>query len=242
MTRVSLFLTGALFGAACVGFVALMNWPTRYARVVETTPASVPVATPAASTPSPTVVAPASLPPPSAAISDLALPMSAQPAPLGSPPAAAATTSQVLPPPPTSLLIPVAGVKASALSDTFTDARSEGRVHDAIDIMAPRGTPVLAATDGKVVKLFDSKRGGLTVYQFDPGETYAYYYAHLDSYAPGVIEGRPLKRGDLVGYVGSTGNASPDAPHLHFAIFVLGPEKNWWQGTAINPYPLLHGK
>lgn len=137
------------------------------------------------------------------------------------------------------LLIPVAGVDAAQLSDTFTQSRSAGRLHDAIDIMAPRGTPVLAVADGRVVKRFKSKPGGLTVYQFDRGEKLAYYYAHLDGYAPGVAEGTQLKRGDLVGYVGSTGNASPDAPHLHFAIFVLGPEKRWWEGTAINPYPLL---
>ena len=137
------------------------------------------------------------------------------------------------------LLIPVAGVNPAQLSDTFSRARGAGPLHDAIDIMAPRGTPVLAVADGKVVKLFDSKPGGLTVYQFDRGAKLAYYYAHLDGYAPGVAAGTQLKRGDLVGYVGSTGNARPDAPHLHFAIFVLGPEKHWWEGTAINPYPLL---
>ena len=140
---------------------------------------------------------------------------------------------------PSGLQIPVAGIKASQLIDTFTDARSGGRVHDAIDIMAAKGTAVLAATDGKVAKLFNSKQGGLTIYQFDSAETTAYYYAHLDSYAAGLAEGGLLKRGDLIGYVGSTGNASPDAPHLHFAVFVLGPEKKWWQGTAMNPYPLL---
>ena len=105
--------------------------------------------------------------------------------------------------------------------------------------MAPRGTPVVAVDDGKVVKLFNSKPGGLTVYQFDPDEKLAYYYAHLDRYAPGLAEGTVVKRGDVIGYVGSTGNANPDAPHLHFAVFVLGPEKRWWQGTPINPYPLL---
>ncbi|HEV2007337.1 MAG TPA: M23 family metallopeptidase [Burkholderiales bacterium] len=136
-------------------------------------------------------------------------------------------------------MIPVSGIKASQLSDTFAQARGGGRAHDAIDIPAPRGTPVFAVDDGKVVKLFNSKPGGLTVYQFDPSEKFAYYYAHLDSYAPGLAEGQQLKRGELVGYVGSTGNANPAAPHLHFAIFVLGPEKRWWQGTAINPYPFL---
>src|SRR6185369_13629137 len=140
-------------------------------------------------------------------------------------PAAATTTAIPFQPFLSSLIIPVTGVKPGALLDTFSDARGEGRVHDAIDIMAAKGTPVIAADDGKVVKLFTSKQGGLTVYQFDPSTTYAYYYAHLDSYAPGVVEGKQLRRGDLVGYVGSSGNASPDAPHLHFAIFILGPEK-----------------
>ena len=141
-----------------------------------------------------------------------------------------------------ALLLPVQGVTASHLLDTFTDARGEGRVHDAIDIMAAAGTPVLAVADGHVEKLFDSKQGGLTLYQFDPSGTYAYYYAHLQGYAAGIAEKKSLKRGELIGYVGSTGNANPAAPHLHFAIFLLGPEKQWWKGEAINPYPLLGGK
>ena len=139
----------------------------------------------------------------------------------------------------TRLLLPVQGIRVSQLTDTFTQARSGGRVHDAIDIMSPAGTPVLAAADGTVAKLFDSKLGGTTLYEFDAGGTLAYYYAHLQAYAPGMMEGKALKQGDVIGYVGSSGNASPDAPHLHFAIFVLGPERHWWQGTAINPYPLL---
>jgi len=144
-------------------------------------------------------------------------------------------------PPPSAagMLLPVAGIKPAQLTDTFTQARGTGRLHDAIDIMAARGTPVLAAVDGKVEKLFTSKQGGLTIYEFDPAATHAYYYAHLDRYAAGLVEGMPLKRGDVIGYVGSTGNANPEAPHLHFAIFELGPEKHWWQGSAINPYPLL---
>ena len=107
--------------------------------------------------------------------------------------------------------------------------------------MAPNGTPVFAVADGRLVKLFNSKQGGLTLYQFNIGETRAYYYAHLSRYANNIVEGQMLHRGDTIGYVGSTGNASPDAPHLHFAVFELGPEKKWWQGTAINPYPLLTG-
>jgi murein DD-endopeptidase MepM/ murein hydrolase activator NlpD len=98
---------------------------------------------------------------------------------------------------------------------------------------------VLAAADGKVVKLFNSKPGGLTLYEFDPSGTYAYYYAHLDRYADGVKEGNEVKRGDLIGYVGTTGNASPDAPHLHFAVVELTPEKQWWRGRPLNPYPML---
>jgi murein DD-endopeptidase MepM/ murein hydrolase activator NlpD len=140
---------------------------------------------------------------------------------------------------PGKLLIPVQGIKAADLSDTFGQARGSERRHEALDIMAPKGTPVLAAGDGKVVKLFTSKPGGLTVYQFDPSEKYAYYYAHLDRYAAGLKEGAQLKRGDLVGYVGTSGNANPDGPHLHFAVVELTPEKQWWKGTPVNPYPLL---
>ena len=143
---------------------------------------------------------------------------------------------------PAGLIVPVAGIAASSLVDTYTDARSEGRSHDAIDIMAPAGTPVLAAADGHVEKLFTSDRGGLTIYQFEPGGRYAYYYAHLRSYAPGLHEKQQVRQGEVIGYVGNTGNASAQAPHLHFAILVLGPEKRWWEGTAINPYPILTGK
>jgi murein DD-endopeptidase MepM/ murein hydrolase activator NlpD len=138
----------------------------------------------------------------------------------------------------TPLMIPVAGVKAEALADTFDQQRGE-RPHEAMDIMAPKGTAVLAAADGKIVKLFNSKPGGLTIYEFDPGETRAYYYAHLDRYAPGLKEGQQVKRGDTIGFVGSSGNADVKAPHLHFTIFELTPEKQWWKGKPVNPYPLL---
>ena len=138
------------------------------------------------------------------------------------------------------LLLPVGGVRPEQLSNTFDDTRGgTTRLHEALDIMAPRGTPVLAAVDGKVEKLFTSAQGGLTVYQFDTARNYAYYYAHLDRYAESLREGQTLRRGDVIGAVGSTGNASPDGPHLHFAIFLLGPEKQWWKGTPVNPYPLL---
>ena len=139
------------------------------------------------------------------------------------------------------LIIPVQGVHAEDLRDHFNEMHS-GHRHEALDIMAPRGTPVLAADEGNVVKLFLSKPGGLTVYQFDRSQTYCYYYAHLDRYAPRLEEGTLLRQGDVLGYVGSSGNASPEAPHLHFAIFKLGPERRWWEGTPIDPYGFLGGR
>ncbi len=141
--------------------------------------------------------------------------------------------------PPAGLLLPVAGVDPARVTDTFDDARGSERRHEALDIMAPAGTPVLAVADGTIEKLFTSERGGLTIYQFEPTGTYAYYYAHLQAYAPGIVEGQPVRRGDVLGTVGSTGNADPAAPHLHFAVFRLTPEKQWWTGEPINPYPLL---
>lgn len=139
-----------------------------------------------------------------------------------------------------ALGLPIANLRKSDIHDTFAQARSGGeRRHEATDIMAPKGTPVLAVDTGIVTKLFTSKPGGLTVYQFDPSQKYAYYYAHLDRYAEGLREGMLLKKGDRIGYVGVTGNSDPNAPHLHFAIFELGPEKHWWEGKPINPYPLL---
>jgi murein DD-endopeptidase MepM/ murein hydrolase activator NlpD len=137
------------------------------------------------------------------------------------------------------LMIPVEGIKLSQLSDNFDQPRGKERHHEALDIMAPKGTKVIAVADGKVVKLFNSKPGGLTVYQFDPTEKYAYYYAHLDRYADGVKEGTVLKRGDLVGYVGVTGNSDPKTPHLHFAVVELTPKKEWWKGISVNPYPMM---
>jgi peptidoglycan LD-endopeptidase LytH len=139
------------------------------------------------------------------------------------------------------LAMPIAGLDVKTLKSNFSETRG-GHQHEALDIMSPRGTPVLAVAEGKVAKLFTSKRGGLTVYQFDNSETWCYYYAHLDGYAPGVIQGTLLRKGDVLGYVGSTGDASYNAPHLHFAVFLLGPDKKWWEGTAVDPLPLLKEK
>jgi len=137
------------------------------------------------------------------------------------------------------LTAPIEGLKARDVQDTFRQARAAGKLHEATDILAPRGTPIVAVEDGVIEKLFLSKPGGLTIYEFDPQGTYCYYYAHLDHYAAGLREGMRVKRGDVIGYVGTTGNAPPQTPHLHFTIYRLGAEKRWWQGTPIDPYPVL---
>jgi peptidoglycan LD-endopeptidase LytH len=140
----------------------------------------------------------------------------------------------------TSLLIPVQGVTASQLHDTFNDARSGGRVHDAIDIHAPLGTPVLAVADGEIIRLHSGARGGLSVYHLDDDGRTRYYYAHLDHYADGIGAGVRVRRGDVIGYVGDTGNAQPGDYHLHFSIAILHDRSRWWEGENLNPYRLLH--
>ena len=232
MTKtILLLLAGILVGANAVFFLLARKTPAP-----ATQPAAVPVpaieapdGSPRTASPSPSATTPAAIPP-SRVESRPAPPLP----PSSRPPVEAVPTGK--------LLLPVAGISPGQLSDTFDDMRGSERRHEALDIMAPRGTPVLAVADGRIAKLFESKQGGLTLYQFDRTETFAYYYAHLDRYAPGLVEGQQLKRGELLGYVGSTGNANPDGPHLHFAIFQLGPDKRWWQGTPINPYPLLGGQ
>ena len=170
-------------------------------------------------------------------VGDDGSPVSA-PAPVANAPARPARVTGPLPPS-GPLVIPVAGIRAEQLGNTFDDARGDARLHDAIDIMAPRGTPVIAAAAGTVEKLFDSERGGLTVYIRRPSGQWIDYYAHLDSYAPGLAEGQKVPQGQVIGTVGSTGDASPEAPHLHFAINAMAPGEGWWQGRPINPYPLL---
>jgi murein DD-endopeptidase MepM/ murein hydrolase activator NlpD len=133
---------------------------------------------------------------------------------------------------------PISGVKASALRDSFNEVHN-GHRHEAIDISARLGTPVRAVVDGTIRKLLFSKAGGNTIYEFDLAGVYCYYYAHLERYADGVRDGMPVSQGEVIGYVGSTGNASPAAPHLHFAIYLLGPQKRWWSGIPIDPYPIL---
>jgi len=143
---------------------------------------------------------------------------------------------------PSGLALPVVGVKPTDLVDTYDAARGSGRRHDAIDIMAPEGTPVIAAADGTIEKLFFSHGGGgITIYERSTDPKWMYYYAHLSAYAPGLAEGQQVKRGQVIGRVGHTGDASASGPHLHFAINSMAPGERWWQGTPINPYPLLAG-
>lgn len=137
------------------------------------------------------------------------------------------------------LIIPVQGVRVDQLQDTFMDARTEGRVHDAIDIPAPSGTPVLATADGEIAKLFQSERGGTTVYQYSADKKLVYYYAHLQRYADGLAPGKSVRQGEVIAYVGDTGNAGPGNYHLHFSISVIPNPTRYWEGTNINPYPLL---
>ena len=142
---------------------------------------------------------------------------------------------------PSGLAIPVAGVRPEQLIDTFSSARSEGRIHDAIDIIAPGGTPVVAAADGTIAKFFDSERGGITIYELSDDKKYFFYYAHLQRRADNLHEGEAVKKGTVVGYVGDTGNAGPGNTHLHFAISIVGDPKRFWDGQPVNPYPILRG-
>jgi murein DD-endopeptidase MepM/ murein hydrolase activator NlpD len=162
-------------------------------------------------------------------------------------PPAAADGAAVIGPTPSSpaeltdrdLAMPVEGIVPDQLTRQFEQPRGGARKHEAIDILAPRGTPVKAVEDGRIARLFHSKTGGITIYQFDPSERFCYYYAHLERYAVGVKEGDQVRRGQVIGYVGTSGNAPKDTPHLHFAIFRLTADKRWWEGTPIDPYDVL---
>lgn len=137
------------------------------------------------------------------------------------------------------LAMPVEGIDRADLIQSFNERRSGNRQHRAIDILAPRDTPVLAVENGVIARLFRSAQGGLTIYQYDPTERYVYYYAHLERYAEGLTEGDRVRRGQVIGYVGTSGNAPPDTPHLHFAIFQLIEPARWWEGTPLDPYEIL---
>ena len=136
-----------------------------------------------------------------------------------------------------TLRVPIDGLDIDTLKGSFAETRGGGvRPHEAVDILAPRNTPVHAVTDGTIAKLFHSKAGGITVYEFDDDQRYCYYYAHLERYADGLHEGQRVSAGDVIGYVGTSGNAPKNTPHLHLAVFELTPEHRWWDGKAIDPY------
>lgn len=136
--------------------------------------------------------------------------------------------------------LPIRTIDRTALRSSFEERRGGSRHHEAMDLLAPRHTPVVAVEAGIIARLFNSKAGGITIYQFDPTTTYSYYYAHLERYAAGLAEGALVSRGQVIGYVGTSGNASQNTPHLHFAIFVLNDDKRWWQGTPVDPFVVLN--
>ena len=167
---------------------------------------------------------------------------SGEPSPVVAPPAPAEPVVSAVPAAELkdrSLLIPVAGIKREQLTRSFTQQRSGGRTHEAIDILAPMNTPVRAVESGTVARLFYSKAGGITIYQFDPTERFCYYYAHLSRYAEGLREGQQIGKGQVIGYVGVSGNAPKTTPHLHFAIFRLTDAKRWWEGSPVDPFDVL---
>jgi murein DD-endopeptidase MepM/ murein hydrolase activator NlpD len=138
-----------------------------------------------------------------------------------------------------ALLIPVVNVPLSRIPDTFNDARDGRRVHRALDILAPKGTPVVSTDVGRVLKLRIGGAGGITVYAVDPDDRFVYYYAHLDRYRKGLAEGQRLQKGDTIGYVGTSGNAPRDTPHLHFQVTRMPPNQHWWEGVPVDPRPLF---
>jgi peptidoglycan LD-endopeptidase LytH len=233
MRMLLVFLLGVVVGAVGLHYATRHGYvlhPREIADVVRVT--KTPSAASRAPAPTPAAPTPTRNTAPAASARTVAPPSPAStPAPASTTPLPAGAT----------LAMPLGSIKPEQLVDTFNDLRGGDRRHEALDIPAPAGTPVLAVADGHIEKLFTSVPGGLTIYQFEPGGRYAYYYAHLQGYAEGLAEKQQVKRGQVIAYVGSTGNASPEAPHLHFAVFELGPEKRWWEGTAIDPYPLLTG-
>lgn len=227
------FVLGIIVGAAATPFVpqAWRDKPAPEIPVSEARPSDTPAVDPTLRPDSP-ITPPASVPiiPAETPVEER---MSEEPMHRAAPPLEPSTALLA-----ESIVIPVAGARREDLRDMFAERRGS-REHRAIDIAAPRGTQVLAAIDGSVGKLFLSRPGGMTIYQYDPTKQWIYYYAHLDAYAPNLVEGQQLRRGDVLGFVGTSGNAPPDAPHLHFAIEKLTEPGKWWKSEPINPYPLL---
>jgi len=234
---IGIFFLGFLAGAGLTYFLLWRTGSLVPGRLLTRTTRELTMGTPPTpprlrTIPFPTPTAAAAIAPLSVGSAGAALAESPTPPPLPTPSLEKFSLAQG------ALVLPVEGAKRSDLRDTFAEARGKRR-HEAIDILAPRGTPVLAAVDGSIAKLFTSVQGGLTVYEFDRASEYCYYYAHLDRYADGLREGQIVQRGDRIGYVGTSGDAPPNTPHLHFAVTRLGQDKRWWEGIAINPYPML---
>jgi murein DD-endopeptidase MepM/ murein hydrolase activator NlpD len=137
-----------------------------------------------------------------------------------------------------ALRIPVAAT-AVKLEDTFFAARDGSRQHNAMDILAPRNTPIIAADAGVILRLSTNTLGGVTIYATDNEREFVYYYAHLERYHDGIVTGKTIERGDTLGYVGTSGNAPKDVPHLHFQIMLWPGDGKWWNGEPVNPYPVL---
>ncbi len=228
---------------AFVGWLSLRNPTTPVTPVALPNANSVPAENVNSGTPT---TAPTATPTPATNANEAAPPSANTPAPTPPPDKtdepAATVQPQTVPPGASDLLIPVAGVRADQLRDTFNDARSEGRVHDAIDIMSPCGTPIVAAADGLIVKFFESVRGGTTIYERSTDDKTIYYYAHLQRYTDGLAENQTVRRGQTIAYVGDTGNAGPGNCHLHFAIWLTTDPKRYWDGQNVNPYLLLRGQ
>jgi murein DD-endopeptidase MepM/ murein hydrolase activator NlpD len=176
-------------------------------------------------------------------------PRTIEPGRLASITASPNTSAPVITPVPTigvstggRLRMPIDGVSVDAMKGGFNETRGSSRPHEAVDLLAPRNTPVHAVEDGTIAKLFNSKAGGITIYESDPTGRLVYYYAHLERYADGLHEGQHVSQGDVIGYVGTSGNAPKNTPHLHLAVFETGGDKRWWKGTALDPYPIFRDR
>ena len=219
--RTKTFLIALVFLATFGIFLSWLSRRPGYRNVIPVSPSPVSETSPFTSSPPLTSASPSSAASPAAT------------------PSADNSNAQSSATPTAGLIIPVAGVSSAQLIDTFSAARGDGRVHDAIDIAAPKGTPVLAVAAGKILRLFESKAGGTTIYHLSGDEKFIYYYAHLERYADGLYEGGFVIPGQTIAYVGDTGNAGAGNYHLHFSIAMTSDPKRWWDGVKINPYPLL---
>lgn len=139
------------------------------------------------------------------------------------------------------IIVPVAGADMTRVEDSFNEPRDGDRVHRAIDILAPRGTPIVSADDGRIVRMTTSTLGGISMYTVDPETRIVYYYAHMDRYNDAMAPGKTISKGDTLGFVGTTGNAPKNTPHLHFQVMRWPADGKYWNGDPIDPFSLLGG-